>query len=130
MNLYETALILNKLPIAKECINSVKNYLYRRDELQEINIEGIPKTELLFILWEKSKPAMYYKIHSLPFPEFDSISADHAVLGYIDYFCGRLIKSDISKNLTHNIGYNREYGKHTYEKYVISIQKKYKHVKE
>lgn len=125
MNCKEIALILNKIFInTTQPIYIIKGYLYSDIEWQEINIKGISKTEILRALFLNSTPASFFILSGIPAPSFDDSNAEIAVASYIDYFCGRLIKSDISKDLTYNLGYNREYGAHAYEKIILHIIKK------
>lgn len=52
--------------------------------------------------------AIFYRINGIPEPEFDEKQAERAVKGYIDYFCGRAIKMDLSKDEIDPCCYDRD----------------------
>lgn len=60
---------------------------------REVNIFGIDRVELLKELWLAREPAIFFSMYS---PQFDEKQAVQALNGYIDYFCGRCIKTDLS----------------------------------
>lgn len=62
-----------------------------------INISGVDKVKLLAILWHGQIKAGYFAANFKNAPGFDKEGAVKAVTGYIDYYCGRAIKTDLSK---------------------------------
>lgn len=62
-------------------------------------IKDLDKVEVLRALWNNSEPAVFFKISGKQSPPFDETEAKKAVNQYIDYFCGRVIKMDLSKNV-------------------------------
>jgi len=60
-----------------------------------IDITGIDKVELLKLLWNNSKPAVFYAFSGTPAPLFNDRLANESINGYIHYFQGRLIKLDL-----------------------------------
>jgi len=79
--------------------------------MSTVNIAGLNKVALLKALWEGSKPAIFFKFNpSVPIPTWDDQMASKAVNNYIDYFQGRLIKTDLSKDEADPHSYDRDYG--------------------
>jgi len=64
-----------------------------------IDISGLNKAELLHKLWQEQYIAPFFILHNVRPPNFDKNEADKAVGEYIDYFSGRCIKTDLSKNV-------------------------------
>lgn len=92
-----------------------------------INIEGLDKVELLRILWLNMVPAsvaLYAAILNNNTSEsvFDKELAKYAVLGYIDYFQGRCIKSDLSGNEVDPFLYDRDAGKGVFQRIVTALR--------
>jgi hypothetical protein len=78
----------------------------------DIDITGIDKVELLTALWLNSKPAAFYTFnYQVDVPGFSKQEAKEAVKKYIDYFCGRCIKMDLSGDTTDVYSYERDFGK-------------------
>ena len=74
--------------------------------MEQYNIET--KVKILKSMWTQSKVAIYFEINNIKPPEFCEDSAFKTLNceDYIDYFCGRLIKTNF-KNL-HTTGvFNR-----------------------
>jgi hypothetical protein len=89
-----------------------------------INISGIDKVQLLKALWLHSKPARFFDAFpSAPVPYFDEKEANVAVKRYIDYFQGRLIKCDLSKDEVEPRLYDRDFGQGAFSKVVASVRK-------
>jgi hypothetical protein len=89
-----------------------------------LDISGLNKVELLKRLWEKQIVAGFFKFSGLPSPAFDKKEAESAVKkGYIDYFCGRAIKTDLSKNEVDTWLYNRDAGNNVFEEIVEVMRK-------
>jgi len=87
-----------------------------------VNIEGIDKVELLKALWENSKPSLYFEVSNINSPNFDYDKAKEAVLEKINYFMGRCIKCDLSKNEVYPYLYDRDYGKGKFQEIVNSLK--------
>ena len=70
--------------------------------LQEtfVDIRGIDKMKLLRRVWENQHVALFFNMHPhVPEPIWDDVLARKALkAGYIDYFQGRAIKMDLSKD--------------------------------
>jgi hypothetical protein len=73
-----------------------------------MDISGLDKIKLLNALWENMVPASFFTMMGLPSPGFDEKKAEEAVKGYIDYFCGRAIKMDLSQDKVDPWLYNRD----------------------
>jgi len=72
-----------------------------------MDISGIDKMKLLRALWEHQVVAGYFG--GAAGPSFDETEAKKAVVAeYIDYFCGRPIKADLSGNTMSTWLYNRD----------------------
>jgi hypothetical protein len=88
-----------------------------------VDITGIDKVELLRALHEGQVTAGFFG--GLPGPSFDECRASEAVKqGYIDYFCGRAIKTDISGDSADSFLYNRDAGNGTFEEIVQRLKSK------
>jgi hypothetical protein len=90
--------------------------------MTDIDIKGINKNDLLKELWNNSNIAGFYNQHSIPFPEYDVIKAEEAVKNYINYFQGRVIKSDISQDIANTWGYDRDMGEGSFKKCVDKLR--------
>ena len=75
--------------------------------IMSIDISGIDKVNLLKCLWKHSKPAIFFEDFNVLPPDFDENEAQEAVKEYIDYFCGRLIKANLSGNDVEKRQYDR-----------------------
>ena len=76
--------------------------------MSKVNIRGLDKVNLLRALWENQKPAAFFTMTGRLPPLFDPNEATKAVKSYIDYFCGRAIKSDLSGDEVDPYGYDRD----------------------
>ena len=90
--------------------------------MTDIDIKGINKTDLLKELWINSKIAGFYNQHSIQSPDYDIIKAKEAVTKYIDYFQGRVIKSDISQDVANTWRYDRDMGEGSFKKCVDKLR--------
>jgi hypothetical protein len=72
-----------------------------------LNIAGLDKVELLRRLWNAQKTAPFFSQMSMTPPGFDANEAASAVRREIDYFAGRAIKMDLSKDVVNPVGYDR-----------------------
>ncbi len=86
-----------------------------------VDIKGINKVKLLKALWSNMKPAAFFYMSGIPSPSFDDTDAGSAVKKYIDYFCGRNIKCDLSGNTVDPSGYDRDAGNGAFQKIVNSL---------
>lgn len=77
-------------------------------ELDLVDINGLDKVELLRQLWFAQTTAFYAE-------PFDSYAAQNATRRYIDYFCGRPIKCDLSSNFVDPYLYDRDAGKGVFQ---------------
>lgn len=74
----------------------------------EISIKNLNKLKILELLWENIEPASFF-VGRMPAPGFNNELARIAVTkGYIDYFCGRAIKCDLSKDTVNTRLYDRD----------------------
>jgi hypothetical protein len=81
-----------------------------------IDISGVDKVVLLAILHSGQKPAGFFTEGTCganaewALPRFDRAAAAKAVTRYIDYFCGKAIKMDLSKDQVDPRLYDRDAG--------------------
>jgi hypothetical protein len=75
-----------------------------------IDIRGIDKVLLLKEMWNNVPPARYFTIYQKSAPAFDEAGAGAAVKGYIDYYEGRCIKTDLSGDTVDPFLYDRDAG--------------------
>jgi hypothetical protein len=80
-----------------------------------INIKGINKHLLLKSMWENTKPAYFFVLNpDIPHPSWDNDTATIALKnGYIDYFQGRAIKTNLNKDSIDTFLYNQHAGDNT-----------------
>lgn len=90
--------------------------------MSNVNIEGINKVQLLKALWLKSSPASFFSNGLISPPSFDDRTAEAAVLQYIDYFCGRCIKCDLTTNEVDPYLYDRDFGTGAFARVVASLR--------
>lgn len=84
-----------------------------------VDIHGLDKATLLLEMWLNQAPAAFFAMNNQCAPGFDKASARNvAAKGYIDYFCGRCIKTDISGDAADPEMYDRDSGKGTLRKIV------------
>ena len=88
------------------------------------DISGLDKVELLSQLWQNNKPASFFKTTTLVMPpSFDRKRAEAAVTeDYIDYFCGRCIKCDLSGDTVNPWGYDRDMGQGSFDRVVSRMR--------
>jgi hypothetical protein len=87
-----------------------------------VNIEKLNKVLLLKALWENSKPASFFSFSGVAPPQFDQTSANDAVNSYIDYFQGRMIKSDLSRDTADPRLYDRDYGQGVFQRIADKVR--------
>lgn len=80
--------------------------------MSSVDISGLNKVELLERLWNCSRPAAFFAMTGLRSPDFGSEgpSPSVAVRKFIDYYCGRVIKTDLSKDFVDPFLYDRDNG--------------------
>ena len=80
--------------------------------MSNIDIKDLNKVELLQALWERQivPPGSMgiFQGAKTKWTEDDSFRAKEAVKGYIDYFKGRVIKTDLSGDTVNPRGYDRD----------------------
>jgi hypothetical protein len=81
----------------------------RGSRLKTVNIKGIDKMTLLKTLWDYQYPALFFSFNpDVPVPGWDDALAREALKqGYIDYFQGRAIKADLSKDEVYSYNYDK-----------------------
>lgn len=90
----------------------------------KIDISGIDKIELLRALWTRQIVAAFFRFSEIPPPDFDESIAEKTIHdGYIDYFCGRAIKADLSGDILDPRGYDRNAGAGRARESVASLRK-------
>jgi len=87
-----------------------------------INIKNLNKVELLERLWENQITASFFAFNAKVAPQFDKKQAEKAVTDRIDYFCGRAIKTDISKDEADTYLYDRDAGQGKFESIVTAMR--------
>ena len=90
----------------------------------EINIEGIDKVILLRKLWENQIIAGFFGVHSFNASTFNTNLAKNEIVEkrYIDYFCGRAIKTNLSTNVINSYLYDRDAGIGAFSRIVTTIR--------
>jgi hypothetical protein len=90
--------------------------------MSKVDIKGINKVDLLKALWKNSKPASFFMFSNTDPPEFDNENAEKSVSKSIDYYSGRCIKCDLSKDEVDPTQYDREYGEGCFQTIVDKIK--------
>ena len=88
-----------------------------------IDISKLNKTELLKQLWMKQTVAGFFRINNITPLSFDDEKAKTAITDYIDYFSGRAIKTDLSKDTVDPYMFDRDAGRGTFAKIVEKMKK-------
>ena len=78
--------------------------------MSQLDISGLDKVELLRRLHRGQSVAGFYAGNPSFAPPFNAATAEDAVKDYIDYFCGRCIKTDISGDDVNPRMYDRDAG--------------------
>jgi hypothetical protein len=87
-----------------------------------LSIQNLSKVDLLYEMWKHQRVASFFG--GGKGPDFDYEAAKDAVKGYVDYFCGRAIKTNLSEDtLSDTWAYNRDAGDGTLEKIVQNMYK-------
>lgn len=91
--------------------------------MAEVDIQGVDKIALLRSLWTNQVTASFFGSGLLPAPAFSDEDATKALTrGYIDYFCGRAIKLDLTKDKVDPWAYDRDAGMGTLAKIVAGLR--------
>ena len=88
----------------------------------EINIKDLDKVELLKKLYQNQVKSTYFILSGKPLPKFDDELATKVVDKYIDYFCGKAIKTNLCGDIVDTYLYDRDAGKGTFLKIVNSMK--------
>jgi len=96
----------------------------------KISIVDIDKLSLLYKLWENQVDASFFKINGKTNPGFRISDDEHREKalsaiekGYIDYFFGRAIKNDLSRDEICSSAYDRDAGEGTLLAIVCELKK-------
>ena len=88
----------------------------------EIDITGLDKVKLLHELWNGQIIASFFTFKPTMAPKFKEEEAHQAVQGYIDYFCGRCIKTDLTKDSVSPRMYDRDAGTGAFMRAVQAVK--------
>lgn len=95
--------------------------------MNEVDITGLDKKEVLKQLWLGSEPAVVFAMNSSEPPGYSSEEAEKAIKeGYVDYLCGRAIKSPINTDKLDSWKYDRYNGSGSMQKAVDIVKAKNK----
>jgi hypothetical protein len=90
-----------------------------------INISGIDRDKLLYQLWLNQKPAAFFALSGSKALAYDADAAKRSAdsRGYIDYACGRCIKTEIfgSDEIDPYL-YDRDAGPGTFQRIVDQLR--------
>ena len=86
----------------------------------KINIAGLDRVALLKALWQNTPNPM--GIPNAAMPPFDMEAAREAVKEYIDYFCNKNIKCDLSRDEVNPCMYDLDAGDGAFARVVRSLQ--------
>lgn len=87
-----------------------------------IDISNVNKLKLLHALWLESNIAPFFTTTGINAPEWDDNDALQAISnGYIDYFKGRLIKTNLSGDKCHTDRYNFNNGENKFEMLLTQV---------
>jgi len=89
-----------------------------------IDITGLNKLQVLQALWNHSKPASFFQhMPASIIPKFSVLEAQDLILyGYVDYCCGRLIKTNFKTDMLDPTMYDREYGSGAMQKVIDGLK--------
>jgi hypothetical protein len=88
-----------------------------------VDISGVDKLQLLEALWSNQKTASFFTNPPQLAPGFDHSAATAAIArGYIDYFCGRAIKADLSGDYVIPYLYDRDAGPGALQRIVTRLR--------
>jgi len=89
-----------------------------------IDIVGLDKATILTRLWQNSKTASFFSNTGMSLPPL-SLDALQAALqsGYVDYLCGRVIKTDFSGMDLSPYLYDRDNGAGSMERIIATLRR-------
>jgi len=90
-----------------------------------VDISGLDKFDVLKALWENSKTASFFSMIPKMAPPLNEAEAREQLSStrpYVDYLCGRVIKTDFSKDELDPWGYDRDNGQGAMQKVVNSLR--------
>lgn len=88
-----------------------------------IDISNLDKSKLLYCLWKGQVTAGYFTATGTTPPDYNEAGASKVVAnGYIDYYQGRAIKTDLSKDIVDPWLYDRDAGKGKFAKIVSDLR--------
>ena len=88
-----------------------------------IDISGLDRKDLLKRLWTNMKvPAHSMGVFGGANASYSDAGASEALKGYIDYYQGRCIKTDLSKDSVDPYLYDRDAGTGTFAKIVAAMR--------
>jgi hypothetical protein len=104
-------------------LDATEKYPHPNDKrARVVDITNINKVDLLEKLCRGQKAAVFFKTNGIPVPIFDRNNAEKAIAnGYIDYYSGKAIKMDLSKNVVDPWLYNRDAGDGAFEEIVRQL---------
>lgn len=92
-----------------------------------VDVSDIDRKVLLKALWENAKPAAFFNPIPSLVPPYDENRALEEVDrdGYVDYACGRCIKSDVfgKSNIIDPSLYDRDWGNGAFQNVVDKLRK-------
>jgi hypothetical protein len=90
-----------------------------------VDVSGIDRVELLRALWENSSPAVFFAHSGMSPSVFDEREAREHRGEYVDYFCGRCIKSNVftKENVIDPGLYDRDFGQGAFQKVVDRLRR-------
>ena len=88
-------------------------------ERKKIDIKGLDKVTLLKKLWDN---AISCQPKMVVIAEFDFDEAKESIDYYLDYFCGRPIKCNLSKDLVDPFLYDENFGEGAFKNVVDSLR--------
>lgn len=97
------------------------------EQAKPVDIRGLNKVELLKALWENRQPASFFGYHpQIEVPKWDEDLANKCcAAGYIDYFQGRCIKTNLVGDWADPVMYDRDLksGCYTFAQVTASLRK-------
>ena len=89
----------------------------------QIDISGLDKVELLWMLYVNQKIQGFCELYGLP-PRPSDAEARAAVGGMIDYFGGKAIKTDLSGSTVNPFLYDRDAGAGAFARIVEQMRQR------
>lgn len=90
---------------------------------QTVDISGLDKLTVLKAMWKNSKPALFFNLTKITPPALNEEEARRSLKnGYVDYLCGRVIKTNFTTNRLDTWGYDRDNGDGALQRVVNSLR--------